>query len=240
MSRTFAATGDPRAPVFWRLGLARAAAAGQGRAMTVDSPEVARLAAEIRACRLCSDRFAATATGHRPRPVPWLSAVAPILLCGQAPGARVHALGPPFDDRSGDRLRDWLGVDRATFYDRRRFAVLPMAFCFPGYDAAGSDLPPPPICAATWRRRALAALAGARLTLLIGGHAIAWHLPGRRSVRDSVAAWREAPPGLLPLPHPSWRNTAWLRRNPWFETELLPVLRARVAALLSPQEAPAR
>ena len=99
---------------------------------------------------------------------------------------------------------------------------------------------PPPICAATWRRRALAALAGARLTLLIGGHAIAWHLPGRRSVRDSVAAWREAPPGLLPLPHPSWRNTAWLRRNPWFETELLPVLRARVAALLSPQEAPAR
>ena len=112
------------------------------------------LAEAIRACRLCAERFAATRTAHAPRPVPWLSATAPILLCGQAPGARVHALGRPFDDPSGDRLRDWLGVDRDAFYDRRRFAVLPMAFCFPGYDAEGSDLPPPPLCAAHLARPA--------------------------------------------------------------------------------------
>ena len=205
--------------------------------MTSHEPEIA---GRIRACRLCAADFALTATRHEPRPVVWFRTGARILIVGQAPGLRVHESGVPFDDRSGDRLRDWLGMTRDEFYDRDRVAMVPMAFCFPGYDAAGSDLPPPPICAATWRRRALAALAGARLTLLIGGHAIAWHLPGRRSVRDSVAAWREAPPGLLPLPHPSWRNTAWLRRNPWFETELLPVLRARVAALLSPQEDPAR
>lgn len=190
------------------------------------------LTAEIAACRLCAPRFAATATRHVPRPVPWLSA-APVLVCGQAPGARVHALGRPFDDRSGDRLRDWLGVDRAAFYDRRRFAVLPMAFCFPGYDAKGSDLPPPPLCAATWRARALAAMPGVRLTLLVGGHALRWHLGDRRSVAAAVADWRAAPAGVLPLPHPSWRNTAWLKRNPWFECELVPELRARVAALLA-------
>ena len=170
--------------------------------------------------------------------MPWLSATAPILLCGQAPGARVHALGRPFDDPSGDRLRDWLGVDRAAFYDRRRFAVLPMAFCFPGYDAKGADLPPPPLCAATWRARALAAMPAVRLTVLIGGHAQRWHL-GRAtgSVTETVRAWESFGPSILPLPHPSWRNTAWLRRNPWFEAELVPELRARVARLLGPVEA---
>jgi uracil-DNA glycosylase len=194
--------------------------------------EIGALTAEIRACRLCADAFAATRTAHAPRPVPWLSQ-APILVCGQAPGARVHALGRPFDDPSGDRLRDWLGVDRETFYDRRRFAVLPMAFCFPGYDAKGADLPPPPICAATWRARALAAMPAVRLTLLVGGHAQRWHL-GRaaRPVTDTVRAWGELGSAVLPLPHPSWRNTAWLERNPWFEAELLPELRARVARLL--------
>jgi uracil-DNA glycosylase len=196
------------------------------------------LAESVRACRLCAARFAATRTAHAPRPVPWLSATAPILLCGQAPGARVHALGRPFDDPSGDRLRDWLGVDRATFYDRRRFAVLPMAFCFPGYDAKGADLPPPPICAATWRARALAAMPAVRLTVLIGGHAQRWHL-GRAtgSVTETVRAWQSFGPAFLPLPHPSWRNTAWLRRNPWFEAELVPELRARVARLLGSVEA---
>jgi uracil-DNA glycosylase len=168
--------------------------------------------------------------------VPWLSASAPILLCGQAPGARVHALGRPFDDPSGDRLRDWLGVDRAAFYDRRRFAVLPMAFCFPGYDAKGADLPPPPLCAATWRARALAAMPAVRLTVLIGGHAQRWHL-GRGSVTETVVAWKSFGPAFVPLPHPSWRNTAWLRRNPWFEAELVPELRARVARLLGAVEA---
>jgi uracil-DNA glycosylase len=193
---------------------------------------LAALTEEILACRICADRFAATATRHAPRPVPWLSERAPILLCGQAPGARVHAIGRPFDDPSGDRLREWLGVDRATFYDRSRFAVLPMAFCFPGYDARGADLPPPPICAATWRQRSLAAMPGVRLTLLIGSHAQRWHLGRAQPVAEAVRDWRAAGEGMLPLPHPSWRNTAWLKRNPWFETELLPELRTRVARLL--------
>lgn len=187
------------------------------------------LTAEIRACRACAGRFAATATGHAPAPVVWLSA-APILIASQAPGARAHASGIPFDDPSGDRLRDWLGVDRAAFYDRRRFAIAPMAFCFPGYDAKGGDLPPPPVCAATWRERVLAAMPGVRLTLLVGGYALRRHL-GSRGVTETVRAWREAGPAVIPLPHPSWRNTAWLKRNPWFGAELLPVLRARVAEL---------
>ncbi len=192
---------------------------------------VEALAAEVRACRRCAERFAATRTAHAPRPVTWLSDRAPILLAGQAPGAQVHAKGRPFDDRSGDRLRDWLGVDRPTFYDRTRFAVLPMAFCFPGYDARGADLPPPPVCAATWRDRSLGVMPQVRLTLLIGGHAQRWRL-GAGSVTATVARWREFGPAVIPLPHPSWRNTAWLRRNPWFETDLTPELRRRVAALI--------
>jgi uracil-DNA glycosylase len=198
------------------------------------SPGVDALADEIRGCRRCAGRFAATATAHVPRPVPWLSETAPILLCGQAPGARVHAIGRPFDDPSGDRLRDWLGVDRDTFYDRGRFAVLPMAFCFPGYDARGADLPPPRLCAGTWRARALQAMPGVRLTLLIGSYAQRWHLGGpARPVAEAVRDWRAAGPAAMPLPHPSWRNTAWLRRNPWFEAELVPELRLRVARLLA-------
>jgi uracil-DNA glycosylase len=192
---------------------------------------VAALEAEVRACRRCAERFAATRTAHAPRPVPWLSGHARVLLAGQAPGAQVHAKGRPFDDPSGDRLRAWLGVDRVAFYDRRRFAVLPMAFCFPGYDARGADLPPPPVCAAAWRARALAAMPQVRLTLLIGGYAQAWRL-GRGPVTATVAAWRDAPADVLPLPHPSWRNTGWLKRNPWFEAELVPALRQRVAALI--------
>jgi uracil-DNA glycosylase len=195
---------------------------------------LAALTDEIRTCRLCAGRFALTATAHAPRPVPWLSETAPILLCGQAPGARVHALGRPFDDPSGDRLRDWLGVDRDTFYDRSRFAVLPMAFCFPGYDAKGADLPPPAVCAATWRARALAAMPAVRLTLLIGGYAHRWHLRGAaRPVSETVREWRAAGPDTIPLPHPSWRNTGWLKRNPWFEAELVPELRAHVARLVA-------
>ena len=156
-----------------RERLAPGGRCGQGSRMddlagslTPHGAAVCALSEAVGACRICAERFAMTRTGHAPRPVPWLSARAPVLLAGQAPGARVHARGRPYDDPSGDRLRGWLGVDRAAFYDRRRFAVLPMAFCFPGYDAKGSDLPPPPVCAATWRARALAVMPGVRLTLL--------------------------------------------------------------------------
>ncbi|WP_424931044.1 uracil-DNA glycosylase family protein [Amaricoccus macauensis] len=191
------------------------------------------LSAEIQHCRICADRFAATRTAHSPRPVPWLSETASILICGQAPGLKVHQKGRPFDDASGDRLRQWMGIDRDTFYDRSRIAVLPMAFCFPGYDAHGSDLPPPAICAQTWRKRVLGSMPAIQLTLLVGAYAQKWHLGGKsRSVSQTVADWRELPQHFIPLPHPSWRNTGWLKRNPWFEKELVPVLQARVCNLL--------
>ena len=134
------------------------------------------LADEIRACRLCADRFAATKTAHAPRPVAWFEPSATILIAGQAPGMRVHQSGIPFDDPSGDRLRDWLGVDRETFYDRTRIAIVPMAFCFPGYDAKGSDLPPPRICGQTWHARVMSALPNIRLRLIVGGYAHRYHL----------------------------------------------------------------
>ncbi len=194
-------------------------------------PDLAALTAEIARCTLCRARFAATATAHAPRPVPWLSATAPLLVCGQAPGMRVHESGRPFDDPSGDRLRDWMGIGRDVFYDRARVAILPMAFCFPGYDGKGSDLPPPKLCAETWRHGALAAMPRVQLTLLVGGHAQGWHL-GTRNVTDCVRDWRSVGPDVIPLPHPSWRNTGWLKKHPWFEAELLPVLRRRVAALV--------
>ena len=189
------------------------------------------LSARIAACTLCADRFAATRTAHAPRPVAVISAEARILVAGQAPGARVHASGLPFDDASGDRLRDWMGLGRAQFYDRNRVAFLPMGFCFPGYDAKGSDLPPPALCARTWRAEALAAMPALRLVLLVGGHAQRWHLGGKGKVADTVRGWRDRlaeTPALFPLPHPSWRNTAWLRKNPWFEAEAVPALRALV------------
>ena len=186
------------------------------------------LATEIRGCRICALRFAATATRHGPRPVPWFGPAARILIAGQAPGARVHAVGEPFRDRSGDRLRDWTGLEEAEFYDRGRVAVVPMAFCFPGYDATGSDLPPPPICAATWQHRVMATLPQVGLTLLVGGAAQRWHLKARQGVTATVAGWRDHAPRVFPLPHPSWRNTGWLKRNPWFAAELLPALRHAV------------
>jgi uracil-DNA glycosylase len=190
------------------------------------------LVEEIRACRLCAERFAATATAHEPRPVAWFRPGAGLLIAGQAPGARVHESGRPFTDRSGDRLRDWTGLSEAEFYDLSRVAVIPMAFCFPGYDAKGADLPPPAICATTWRARVIGSLSGVRLSLLVGGAAIRWHL-GLRALTATVANWREpAAKGVFPLPHPSWRNTGWLKRNPWFEAELLPVLRAEVRKVM--------
>lgn len=198
-------------------------------------PAVAEtLADRIRACRLCAARFAGTATAHDPRPVAWFRPTARLLIAGQAPGARVHASGRPFDDASGDRLRDWLGIDRATFYDLDRIAIVPMAFCFPGYDAKGADLPPPPLCARTWRAKVLAGLPDLRLTLAVGGAAMRWHLgpgPVESQVRDGRRQLAEH--RIFPLPHPSWRNTGWLKRNPWFAAEILPALRAEVAASLA-------
>ncbi|PWE29457.1 uracil-DNA glycosylase [Maritimibacter sp. 55A14] len=192
------------------------------------------LSARVADCRLCSERFGATATAHAPRPVFWARPSARILIAGQAPGARVHESGKPFTDPSGDRLRDWMGLDADRFYDRDRVAILPMAFCFPGYDDKGSDLPPPPVCARTWRAEVLEHLPDIRLTLLVGGHAQKWHLGkvAGGGVTRTALAWREHAPHVFPLPHPSWRNTAWLKKNPWFEAELLPVLRRAVAEAL--------
>ena len=191
------------------------------------------LAADIAACRLCADRFAATATAHAPRPVVWFAPSARVLIAGQAPGLRVHAAGRPFADASGRRLRGWLGLDEAAFYDRARIAIVPMAFCFPGYDSTGSDLPPPPLCAATWRTAVMAALPGLRLVLAVGGAAQRWHLGTRAGVTATVADWRRhAEARVWPLPHPSWRNTAWLARNPWVEADLLPALRATLHEVL--------
>lgn len=186
----------------------------------------------LRDCTICADRFAATATQHRPNPVVWFQPGARILIASQAPGLKVHRANTPFWDASGVRLRDWLGVDDNTFYDRSRIAIVPMAFCFPGYDAKGSDLPPPPVCARTWRGDALAMLPDIALTVVIGGHAMKYHLGGIASVTDAVRNWRDHGPDTFALPHPSWRNTGWIRKNPWFEADVLPQLRARVKEAL--------
>jgi len=195
-------------------------------------PESHGLAEDIRDCRLCTGRFAATATAHAPRPVVWFRPGARILIAGQAPGLRVHRSGKPFDDPSGERLRDWLGMSADEFYDLDRVAVVPMAFCFPGYDAKGSDLPPPAICGQTWHDRVMACLSAVRLTVLVGGHAHRYHLGVRTGVTETVRNWRDHGPGIFALPHPSWRNTAWLKKNPWFEAEVLPALRAGVRQVL--------
>jgi len=186
----------------------------------------------IASCRLCTARFEATHTGHQPRPVVRAEASARILIAGQAPGARVHASGLPFDDPSGDRLRNWMGLTRDQFYDASRIAIVPMAFCFPGTTAKGADLPPPPLCARTWRAQVLDTLPNLQLTLLVGGYAQKWHLKSG-SVTDTVAAWRTHAPSVYPLPHPSWRNTAWLKRHPWFEADLVPHLRRHLAEVLA-------
>ena len=190
------------------------------------------LATEIRACCLCSDRFAATHTAHQPRPVAWFQSGAQILIAGQAPGARVHESGRPFTDPSGDRLRDWMGIDEATFYDQSRLAIVPMAFCFPGYDAKESDLPPPKICGETWHDRVIDHLGQMLLTILVGGYAHKYHLGIKTGVTETVQNWRARAPHVFALPHPSWRNTGWIKKNPWFEAETLPALRARVQEVL--------
>ncbi|APO75064.1 uracil-DNA glycosylase-like protein [Rhizobium etli 8C-3] len=203
---------------------------------------LAALYSEIARCRICRDRplRGDDRLPHEPRPVVVMSSTARILIAGQAPGLRVHESGIPFNDASGDRLRGWLQVDRETFYDAKRFAIVPMGFCFPGYDAKGSDLPPRRECAPLWRQRVIDRMAQIELVLTVGQYAQAWHLSGLRkpNMTETVKAWRETlfsnrSPAVLPLPHPSWRNSGWLKRNPWFEAELLPVLRDRVKLLIS-------
>jgi uracil-DNA glycosylase len=193
--------------------------------------EVVRAA---RACRVCAAHLPLG-----PRPVLRASATARLLIVGQAPGTRVHETGIPWNDPSGERLRDWLAVDRATFYDEARIAIVPMGFCYPGRDPRGGDNPPRPECAPLWHAPLIEALPAVELTLLVGLYAQAHYLGQRRrgkrrraSLTETVRAWADYAPGFLPLPHPSWRNTAWLKRNPWFAAELLPELRARVRALL--------
>jgi uracil-DNA glycosylase len=187
---------------------------------------------DLRACTLCAHRFAATATGHQPNPVVWFQRGARILIASQAPGMKVHRANTPFWDASGVRLRAWLGLEDDTFYDRSKVAIIPMAFCFPGYDAKGSDLPPPPVCAKTWRASALDMVPDVALTVLIGGHAMRYHLPQFTTVTQAVRDYETHPAGTFALPHPSWRNTGWLKKNPWFEAEVLPRLQAAVAEVL--------
>ena len=188
-----------------------------------------RLAAEARACRVCE---AFLPLG--PRPVLRPSRKARLLVVGQAPGRLVHETGLSWNDRSGDRLRGWMGVARETFYDQGRVALLGIGFCYPGVDAHGGDLPPRPECAPKWHQQFLDLMPQVELILLVGIYAHVFHLGKTRgrSVGETVAGWQRYLPRYLPLPHPSWRNTGWLKRNPWFETELVPELRTRVAALV--------
>lgn len=178
---------------------------------------------------------------HEPRPVLQVSSKARLCVCGQAPGTRVHHSGQPFTDPSGDRLRSWMGIGKEVFYDADKLAIVPMGFCFPGLDAKGGDLPPRPECRAAWHDRLFAAMPQIELVLVIGQYAQAYHLGAARdkSLTETVANWRahfearrEGLPAVLPLPHPSWRNNSWLKKNPWFDEELLPVLRREVARLI--------
>ena len=193
----------------------------------------ATLAGEIRAaraCRLCEKDLALG-----PRPVLKLHREARLVIVGQAPGTRVHETGIPYNDRSGDRLRDWLAVDRETFYGDRRIAILPMGLCYPGTDDKGGDLPPMKICGPTWHPRLMPLLPKVELILLVGIYAQAYYLRDLRkaTLTDTVRGWRDYGPRFVPLPHPSWRNIAWLKRNPWFKAEVVPELRRRVKRLLA-------
>ncbi|CAA7618579.1 putative uracil-DNA glycosylase [Candidatus Terasakiella magnetica] len=190
-----------------------------------------RLIERVHACRLCAAHLP-----HGPRPVLRVSDTARLLIVGQAPGTKVHESGIPWNDRSGDRLRQWLDLAPETFYDGSRIAILPTGLCYPGTDAKGGDLPPRPECAPLWHPPLRALMPGIELTVLVGSYAQAHGLGGRRqaSLTETVKAWRDYLPDILVLPHPSWRTQAWEKKNPWFAVELLPEARRRIAALLMP------
>lgn len=195
--------------------------------MNMAAKKEIQLIKNIRQCRECAKHLP-----HGVRPVLQFSNRARILIAGQAPGRKVHESGVPFDDASGERLRDWMGVTRETFYNPDLVAILPMGFCYPGTGKSG-DLPPRPECAPLWREPLLKQLSKLQLTLVIGQYAHSYHLPKKKStLTATVQAWKEYGSELIPLPHPSPRNNIWLSRNPWFERNLLPVLRQRVNALL--------
>ncbi|WP_316675154.1 uracil-DNA glycosylase family protein [uncultured Tolumonas sp.] len=186
------------------------------------------LLADVRACTLCAKHLPLG-----PHPIVQLQASAKILIAGQAPGRKVHETGIPFNDASGDRLRSWLGISREVFYDAQQVAILPMGFCFPGTGKSG-DLPPRPECAPAWRAQLLSQLRNIKLTLVIGRYALAYHLPNETgTLTETVQAWPTYWPNVVPLPHPSPRNNLWLKRNPWFESELVPQLQDRVAEILN-------
>ena len=190
--------------------------------------------AAARACQLCAE-----ALPHEPRPVVVADPQARILIIGQAPGRRVHESGIPWNDPSGDRLRKWLDVDRDTFYDRTKFAIVPMGFCFPG-TGSGGDLPPRPECAPTWHEPILRELPNIQLTLLLSQYALKYYLKERaaKTVTETVKRWQEFAPVFLPLPHPSPRNQRWLRNNPWLEDPVVPELSRRVHTILGDSAAP--
>lgn len=186
------------------------------------------LLTEVRQCTLCEPELPMGA-----RPVVQLHPNAKILVAGQAPGRRVHASGKPFDDPSGDRLRQWMGVDKTTFYNAEKLAIIPMGLCYPGTGKSG-DLPPRPECAPAWRQKLLQQLPNLELTLAIGQYAQSWHIDEpKQTLTERVKNWESYWPELLPLPHPSPRNNLWLKRNPWFEDSIIPTLQERVSALLS-------
>lgn len=194
--------------------------------MLRNNGQLEALLKEVRACTIC------TGLPLGPKPLLQADSAAQILLVGQAPGSKTHEKGRPFDDVSGKRLREWLGVTEEQFYDPRLFAIIPMGFCFPG-TGKGGDMPPRPECAPAWRQPLLDALPNIRLTLVLGQYAMNWHLGDRKSrtLTDTVKRWREFWPELLPLPHPSPRNIRWFKANPWFETDVIPVLQDRVREL---------
>ena len=195
------------------------------------STDLHEFVAEIRACQLC-----AADMERAPRPILQVSETAKILVAGQAPGNLAMESGRPFTDPSGDRLRDWLQLDEATFYDPEKVAIVPMGFCFPGDDKNGGDIPPMKRGAQTWHASLFERLPQIELKILIGGYAQKWHIGGQteKTLTATVQKWRSfIEQGVIVTPHPSWRNNAWLKRNPWFETELLPELRKRVQSLLS-------
>jgi uracil-DNA glycosylase len=186
------------------------------------------LIASIRGCTLCASQLPLGA-----KPIFQVDSRARVLIAAQAPGRKAHLSGKPFDDPSGERLRAWLGVDRDAFYDPSKFAIVPMGFCYPG-GARGGDFPPRPECAQRWRRQVLASLSAIGLTLVVGNHALRWHLgvPKDRSLADTVRDWQSHWPALVPMPHPSPRNQRWLRQQPWFEATVLPRVRQRIAELI--------